>query len=400
MAHRLSKDIGLQVLSALLAVVLWVQAAAVQNPVDRFTIDGIPVTYAGVPKGTVVAESLQPAKVSVIVKCRWRVGEKLSSADFAAKVALENGRAGSFDYLVEMVAPAGVEIVEVSPATVTANLERAASVKAPVEARLLGSPAEGFATGAMTVNPAEVTVFGAASATSRVAKIVAEFDITAATGDKSGKGDLMAVDSTGAMIGGVSFSPGDVTVAVSVVALPPAESIDVDVALTGSPADGYAVLQITSSPARVQVRPAVGQNIDFTHVLTEPVDISGATSDVHATVPVVLAPGVASVVPAQVDVVVMVGASRSFAEMPVAVRNTPVGLSGSADPAVVDIVVRGPRGILDRLTAGDLVAWVDAAGRPLGESPVKVNVTLPDWAQGLVEVASVTPSDLTLTIQR
>ncbi len=387
-------------LSVLLAVALWVQATAVQNPVDRFTFDGIPVTYAGLPEGMVVAEPLHPAKVNVTVKCRRRVGEKLSSAVFEAKVALDSARPGSSDYPVEMTMPAGVETIEISPAAVTVNVERVASVEVPVEARLLGGPAEGFAIGGVSVDPARVTVLGAASATGRAAKVVAEFDVSSATGDKSGKGDLVAVDSSGAVVGGVAFSPGAVTVTVSVIALPPAESVDVDVALTGSPADGYAVLQITSTPARVQVRPAVGQSIDFTHILTEPVDISGATSDVAATVLVVQPPGTASVVPAQVAVVVEIGASRSFAAIPVSVRNPSAGLSGSVDPAAVDVAVRGPRGVLDRLTAGDLVVWVDAAGRPIGTSTVKAKVTLPDWAQGLVDVTSVTPADLTLTVGR
>ena len=402
MGRRLSKDLPLQILSVLLAVALWVQATAVQNPVERFTFDGIPVTYTGLPKGLVVSEPIHPTKVNITVRCRRRVGEKLSAGDFSAKVALDTGRAGSYDYPVEVTGPPGarVEVIEISPASATVSLERAASVKVPVEARVTGSPADGYALGAVAADPAEITVRGPASAVNRVVKVVAELDINSATADRSGEASLTAVDASGSPVAGLSFSPQDVTVSAAIIALPPAESVDVDVALTGTPAPGYAVLKITADPARVEVRPVPGRTIDFTHILTQPVNIDGATSDVLATVGIVLPPGVASASPEQVDVVVEIGASRSFPGVAVQVRNVGAGLRAAVDPAAVDVVVRGPKALLDRLTPADVGAWVDAGGRGTGDYTVMVEVTLPDWTQGEVEVSSVNPSEVTLDVGR
>ncbi len=400
MVQRLSKELGLQVLALLLATILWVQATTVQNPIDRFTFDGIPVTYENVAQGLIVAGSLHPSKVNITVKCRRRAGEKLSSASFEARVALDAARAGSTDYPVEITPPPGVEVLEISPAAVSVSLETAASVKLPVEARLIGNPAEGFAVDGAAASPVQVAVYGAASATSRVSRVLAEFDISGATADASGKGSLVAVDSTGAVVTGVTFVPSEVGVTASVVPLPSAESVDVDVTLTGSPAAGYAVINVVSTPGRVEVRPAPGQTIDFAHVLTDPVNIAGATADVQATVKVVWPAGVASVTPTEVQVVVEIGAARSFVGLPVQVKNIPAGLKGSVEPATVDVVFRGSRAILDQLTPADVVVWVDASGRQAGQVAAKVEVTLPDWAKGLAEVASVTPGDVTLTLGR
>lgn len=400
MGHRLSKDLPLQILSVLLAVVLWVQATAVQNPIDRFTFDGVAVDYTGLSSGLIVSNPSHPAKVSLTVKCRLRVGEKLSAADFTGHVALDGGQPGTYDYPVTIVPPANVEIVEISPAVATVTIERASSVKAPVEARTVGIPADGYSLSAVTADRTEISVQGVASATKRVAKVLAELDINSATADKSGKANLVAVDSSGAAVEGVRFSPADVTVTATLVPLPPAESINVDVALTGTPAEGYSVIQISSTPARVQVRPAAGQIIAFTHILTVPVDITGATSDVRATVALVAPAGVASIVPEQVDVVVEIGASKAFTGLSVAVKNASANLHAAAGPSSVDLVLRGARAVLDRLTPGDISLWVDASGLTSGSYVAKLEVSLPEWAQGLVEVATLTPSEVTLTLER
>ncbi len=398
MDRRLSKDIGLQVLSVVLAVVLWIQATAVQNPIDRFTFDGVPVVYGGVPQGLVVADVLHPTKVNVTVKCRRRIGEKLNAASFQAKVSLEAGRTGSADYPVEITGPAGVEIIEISPAAVQVTMERAASAQVPVEARAIGTVPDGYSAGMPVPTPTQVTVSGPASEVGRVVKAVAEVDLTGAQADLASRARLVATDANGSPVAGVSFSPAEVSVVVPVVALPAAESVDVDAALSGTPAAGYAVLRITTDPARVQVRPEPGKSVDFTHILTEPVDISGVTSDLTTTARLVVPDGIASVTPAAVEVVVEIGASREFTDLPVSVRNVGTGLQGSVSPATVDLVLRGPRAILDRLVAGDISVWVDAAGKPAGQSDVAVNVTFPDWAAGEIEVTSADPANVTLTL--
>lgn len=399
LGHRLSKDVGLRLLSVLLASVLWVQATAVQNPVDRFTFDAVPVVAGGMPADMVVAGSLHPAKVNITVKCRRRVAEKLTAADFRATVSLEGGRAGSADYPVEIEKPGIVDIVEISPAAVTVTLERAASAKVPIEVRLGGFGADGYAAGTPVLTPMEVVASGPSSAVSRVVKAVAEFDVSSATSDVSGKAGLVAVDGSGVVVAEISLAPPEVVVTVPVVALPAAESVDVDVSLTGSPGQGFAVLGITCTPTRVQVRPLPGGIIDFDHIMTAPVDIGGATSDVRSTVSLIAPSGVATVTPNTVEVVVEIGATRTLLGIGVEIRNLVPGLKATTSPVVVDVVVRGPRALLDRLVAVDIVTWVDATGRGLGQAEAMVEASLPEWA-GELEVTAVIPSDVNLVVTR
>lgn len=400
LVRRLVREFGLHGLAVFLAVVLWVQAATVQNPVDRFTFDGIPVVAVDVPQGMVISAPVRPAKINVTVKCRRRVGERLTASSFQAKVSLAGAHPGTADFPVELERPDGVELVEMSPAAVTVTLERLAEAVVPVEPRLAGACPEGYAPGEPAVSPTTLVVRGAASAVAQVARVVAELDLGGATADKTGTARLAALDVSGSVVAGVTFEPATVTVTVPVTALPAAESVDVDAVLVGSPAPGYAVLRIACNPSRVQVRPVPGGVIDFDHVVTEPVDISGLTSDVRVRVALAVPSGVASVNPSQVEVVVEIEASRSLGGLPVTVRNLAPGLVATVSPGTVDLVVRGPRALTERLVPGDVVAWVDAAGRTVGQSTVRVNVAFPEWAEGRLEASMVSPAEVTLVIGR
>ncbi|HCW50631.1 MAG TPA: hypothetical protein DGR79_00960, partial [Clostridiales bacterium] len=147
MERLLEKDVVLKVVAILLAVFLWVQATAEVNPVERFTFDGVGVVPESVPEGLVVMGNPRPAKVNIAVRCRMRVGEKLTSSDFAAVVSLEGGHAGTYDYPVEVSAPEGVELVDISPTTVSVTLEEVGTAEVPVTVELGGTCPEGYAAG-------------------------------------------------------------------------------------------------------------------------------------------------------------------------------------------------------------------------------------------------------------
>jgi len=399
LGRQLSKDVPLQVLSVLLAVVLWMQASAVQNPVDRFDFSGVPVVIEDVPEGLVVTAPPQPHRTDVTLKCRRRVADRLDPSSLVAKVSLLGGVAGTADFAVRVDAPEGVEVVSVSPGSVSVTLETVSTAEAPVQPKLVGTVPSGYVAGAPSAAPGVVTVRGPASAVWRVATVVAKIDVSQATSDISTRAVLEARDSQGTIVAGVTFVPADVVVSAAVTALPAPVSVDVDPILTGSPASGYAVLGITCEPARVQARPGIGGTIDFDRLPTEPVNIAGSTSDVEATVKVVVPDGVAEVVPAEVMVTVEIGWAVSFEGLTVAVREVPSGLVASVSPPEVGVLIRGPRSLLDRLTADDVDVWVDASGRSAGQWTVVVNVTLPDWAQDL-DVVGVNPDEVSLTLGR
>lgn len=398
MDRLLRRDGVLQVVAVLLALVLWVQAAAERNPEGQFTFDAVPVETAQVPSGLVVSGNPRPAKVNLTIRCRRRVFERLAGDSFTVIASLQGGQAGTYDYPVEVTLPEGVELVEISPAAVSVTLDRQASAEVPVGWRLTGVLPEGHSAGEVSVTPELVTVSGPAGSVSRVVRAVAQLDVSAVTGDFTTELPLHGVDAQGAVIPGLTFSPVRATVVIKVLELPAAVSLDVEPTLVGSPAEGYAVIGVSCSPTRASLRPGPGQTIDFNLLRTMPVDISGQTADVIATVGLALPETVASAVPAEVEVTVKIGPSMTLTDLRVEVRGAAPGLRVAAQPGTVDLVVRGPKPLLDQLKADDLSVWVSAAGLGAGTHQLPVNVELPAWATGQLEVAICSPATVTVTL--
>ena len=398
MDRLLSRDIVLRVLAILMALVLWVQATTERNPEDQFTLDGLTVNTENTPEGTIVVGSPRPGKVSVTVRCGRRQGEKLTAASLAIAVSLEGGRVGTHEYPAGVSLPAGVELVQITPPLVSVTLEELARSETPVEAKMVGAWPEGYRPGTWTTTPATVQVMGPASAVARVVQALARCDVSEATGTFSQSVLLIAVDSAGAAVAGVTLAPPQALVEVEVTTLPAPESVDVTPALTGLPAAGYAVLRVAANPDRVSLRPEPGRLIDFDHIFTTPIDISGLTSDLAVVVDLVVPEGIASVRPAEVEVTVTIGSSLSLIGLPVEIRHPVHGFSSRVEPSVADVTIRGPRPLLDQIEAESLTVWVDAANRGIGSFTVRVNVDLPDWLEGRAEIFTCHPEEVLLTI--
>jgi YbbR domain-containing protein len=76
---------------------------------------------------------------------------------------------------------------------------------------------------------------------------------------------------------------------------------------------------------------------------------------------------------------------RTFRNRPVHLRNPGPNLQGEAIPTSVDVVVRGSRDELSRVSADDIFAYVDLAGLGVGEYPVEPHADAPPEA-GVVRI--------------
>ncbi len=73
-----------------------------------------------------------------------------------------------------MRAPFGIDIVHVSPSTVSITFEDSAENTVPVKPVVEGDPAPGFVIGAVTADPATVQVVGAASKVKAITEAITE----------------------------------------------------------------------------------------------------------------------------------------------------------------------------------------------------------------------------------
>ena len=148
----------------------------------------------------------------------------------------------------------------------------------------------------------------------------------------------------------------------------------------GRPAPGFIVGALTADPASVEIvgpESAVGH---ATEVLTEPVLIAGARDRVRETVNIgVLDPSLRIRNARTASVTVQMEpapAERIIHNRPVHLRNVGHNLVAQAEPAVVNVTLRGTRDGLARLAPDEVTAYVDVGGLGAGEYSLDVHADL------------------------
>jgi YbbR domain-containing protein len=145
----------------------------------------------------------------------------------------------------------------------------------------------------------------------------------------------------------------------------------------GRPAPGYVVGTLTAVPANVEIAGPESAVKRATEALTEPVLIAGAKDRVQETVTIGMLDPTLRVLNARSAVVTVqmqpAPFERTFRNRPVHLRNVAANLIAQAEPAVVDITLRGSREALNKTTSDEVDAFVDVGGLGAGQYMLNVH---------------------------
>lgn len=167
------RHFGLKLLSLGLALLLWLTIAG-EATVERGL--RVPLELQEFPAGLELQGDL-PATVDVRVRGTSGALGRVSPGDIVAVLDLRGARPGRrlFHLTREQVrAPFGVEIMQVTPPTVTMTFETSASKSVPVVPEIDGRPAAGFVVGKITADPATVDIVGPASSVEGASEALTE----------------------------------------------------------------------------------------------------------------------------------------------------------------------------------------------------------------------------------
>jgi hypothetical protein len=167
------RHVGLKVLSVALAVLLWMVVAG-EETVERGL--RIPLELQQFPSGLEL-DGEPPSLVDARVRGASGTLSRLSAGDVVAVIDLRGVHEGRrlFPLTPDQVrVPFGVEIVQVTPPTVTLIFEKSATKQVPVAPTLEGKPAAGFVVGRKTVDPPTVEIIGPDSAVGRATEALTE----------------------------------------------------------------------------------------------------------------------------------------------------------------------------------------------------------------------------------
>lgn len=159
MALQPFANLPLKIVSLLIAGILWM-AVAGQITVERNI--RVPLEYQNVPPGMEIVGD-PPGDVDVRIRGSSGNLARVVQGDVVAALDLTYARQGTRIFNLqarEVRVPFGVEVVQVTPPTVSLEFERAGQKVVPVSPVIEGDPAPGFVVGRITTSPATVEVLG------------------------------------------------------------------------------------------------------------------------------------------------------------------------------------------------------------------------------------------------
>jgi YbbR domain-containing protein len=173
MAYHPFRHLGLKFLSVAVAAGLWFTVAGEQT-VERSL--RIPLELRNRPERLELVEN-PPAAVEVRVRGAAGILSQLAQGDVIATVELDQAKPGRrFFHLTrtQVRAPFGVDVVEVTPGTISLRFEPSVSRTVPVTPVIEGEPAPGYVAGKVTVEPTTVDVAGPEGAIGRLEEATTE----------------------------------------------------------------------------------------------------------------------------------------------------------------------------------------------------------------------------------
>ncbi|NPV73435.1 MAG: hypothetical protein HPY89_06540 [Pelotomaculum sp.] len=287
-------NVLIKILSLLLALALWVYVSNEQNPV-REKILTVSLERTGPAQNFVITGDL-PESVKVRVQGTRSQLANLSAADLKAVINIPERETGDLSLPVQVSAPAGLRVVQVTPDEVRVSVDRMTEKSVAVAVSLRGAPAQGFTALAPVCQPGAVTARGPSRVINEISQATAVVDIQAATKDVEQNVPV----SVGNL--DVTLIPSAVRVTVPVVSALASKTVPVLPQVTGSPAAGYALRRSYAEPESVQIFGAAEVLGAISNIRTEPVDVQGVDGSLSRETGLVVPHGVANVYPAKVKV--------------------------------------------------------------------------------------------------
>lgn len=171
--------------------------------------------------------------------------------------------------------------------------------------------------------------------------------------------------------------PSEVRVTLEPVAV---AQVLVNPTIVGEPYPGYEKKNVNVNPPFINISGPASKISSIRSVPTEPVEITDATTTVVRKVKPILPTGVKSK-PAEVEVTVTITPQlmqRAFENIPVVPKNVSPHLDVSINPPVVNLVLEGPREIMEELNPEDIKVWIDLSGFDRGTYKLPASVEVPE----------------------
>jgi YbbR domain-containing protein len=329
------------------------------------------------------------------------LGLRIDSGSFSATVDLANvtptGAPVTLDVTVKGV-DSRVQVLDFEPKRIIVKIDRVGTKTVPVKVAL-GPIPSGLDVGDPVVDTENATVSGPQSIVDKVTEAQAPVTIEASGIDIDQLVSLVAIDDTGTELGvdsRVEVDPARVRVQVQVFTDRRSKAVPVTPNVIGTPAAGFEVASIEVDPPVVSVQGDANDLAPLDRADTQPISISGASSEVSQDVGFDLPQGVQALNPTTVHVTVRlrpVIVTRTF-EAGLVIVGARSDLEYALSTDRILVTIGGSIAELDRLSGTNIVLNVDVTGLGIGKHNVTATANL---TTGLTLVAA-SPNPIEVTV--
>ncbi len=289
MKKHVLENVGMKVGSLLVAIIVWIVVANVDDYKITKQISGIEIEFvngSAITEKNKVYEVPKGTTVDVVVKGRRSIVEHLSNDDFKAiadlsKMSVTNAVAVKVTPVSSHI---GKEllITQADNAVVVA-VEDKLQTQFPITVATTSDVAEGYAILSKLATPNLITVEGAESVIKNIREVVVTVDVRGASHNLTAVAPPVFIDGNGEKIDSEKVEYDVKMVDVSVEILKTKE-IPVKISKQGQVRDGYAIASIDYQPTAIEVVgiPAALSKID--ELLIEDIDVSNCYLDIEKAI--------------------------------------------------------------------------------------------------------------------
>ncbi|MGO5051998.1 CdaR family protein [Lachnospiraceae bacterium LCP25S3_G4] len=260
MKNRLTNNLGLKAMAVLFAILLWLVVVNIDDPVDSQTFRNIEVTIQHpeviTNKGKTYQVVDNTQSVTVVVEAKRSILAKIKGSDIVAIADMkEMELASQVPITISITGYEGkYEKAYSNPRNLQVLIEDETSNKFPITAATTGTLRDGFALGEIKAIPETVTIGGAESMVSRISKVVAKVDVSGLSKDTTLEGELVLYDADDNAIDQTLLTSnlGESGVSVEIKLLQ-TKTVALECNVSGTPDDGYRILEVKYEPQTVLV---------------------------------------------------------------------------------------------------------------------------------------------------
>ncbi len=289
MKEKLTNNIGLKLLSLMVATLLWLVVVNSQDPLETRTFSNIPVTI--INEDSLIAkdkipEVIEGDRITVVVEARRKICDMLTDSDIAAvadfsKISLTD--AVPIEVSVKGYSDTEVEIIRGMNQVMTLRLEDSITKDFRVKIATSGETAEGYVIGDMVASPNMITLTGSSTQISKIKEVVLMVDIEGISKEFQATGMPLIYDMNGDVVNSskVTMSAESVMVTVPVLKT---RIVKINVNTIGEPFGGYEVTDISYQPKSVTIAGTPSDLVMLGSSLQAYCDVTDCTEDLEENI--------------------------------------------------------------------------------------------------------------------